>query len=389
MGKKDFFCAKGTLKNIAEGLKERCNENEKNLKVHLIYAFNGTGKTRLSHEFEKLVPQKTERTENEIPILNYNSDFEDIFYWEKESSHKLVVQNNSFLQFIINEQGEENEIVSYFQKITNKKINVNFHIDEKDNPSEEDTKDWITFDFMAGDDNTERNIKISKGEESCFIWSIFFKYIKIAIDEKKVSDETLKMTNKFDALKYIFIDDPVSSLDQNHLIELAIELSKVIRECAAIGLNVIITTHNTLFYNILYNEIKEKKSYFLTRLENGTNELIEKKGDANNALSYHLYLKDILVRAIESGKLKKYHFMLLRNLYEKTAMFLGYKSWGQILPQDDVSRYTRIMNLNSHSKLTDEEYRDLPEDDKVSVGVLVKHLIHNFKFFEEKNQNEH
>ena len=389
MGKKDFFCAKGTLKNIAEGLKERCNENEKNLKVHLIYAFNGTGKTRLSHEFEKLVPQKTERTENRIPILNYNSDFEDIFYWEKESSHKLVVQNNSFLQFIINEQGEENEIVSYFQKITNKKINVNFHIDEKDNPSEEDTKDWITFDFMAGDDNTERNIKISKGEESCFIWSIFFKYIKIAIDEKKVSDETLKMTNKFDALKYIFIDDPVSSLDQNHLIELAIELSKVIRECAAIGLNVIITTHNTLFYNILYNEIKEKKSYFLTRLENGTNELIEKKGDANNALSYHLYLKDILVRAIESGKLKKYHFMLLRNLYEKTAMFLGYKSWGQILPQDDVSRYTRIMNLNSHSKLTDEEYRDLPEDDKVSVGVLVKHLIHNFKFFEEKNQNEH
>ena len=389
MGEKDIVCAKDSLAKIAEGLKKNCDCPEKNHKTHLIYAFNGTGKTRLSHEFEKLVPQETGLTENRIPILNYNSDFEDIFYWEKGPSRKLVVQNNSFLQFIINEQGEENEIVSYFQKITNKKINVNFHIDEKDNSSEEDTKDWITFDFMAGDDNTERNIKISKGEESCFIWSIFFKYIKIAIDEKKVSDETLKMTNKFDALKYIFIDDPVSSLDQNHLIELAIELSKVIRECTAIGLNVIITTHNTLFYNILYNEIKEKKSYFLTRLEDGTSELIEKKGDANNALSYHLYLKDILVRAIESGKLKKYHFMLLRNLYEKTAMFLGYESWGEILPQDDVSRYTRIMNLNSHSKLTDEEYIDLPEDDKVSVGVLVKHLIHNFKFFEEKNQNEH
>ena len=169
MGKKDFFCAKGTLKNIAEGLKERCNENEKNLKVHLIYAFNGTGKTRLSHEFEKLVPQKTERTENRIPILNYNSDFEDIFYWEKGSSHKLVVQNNPFLHFIINEQGEENEIVSYFQRIINKKIDVNFHINEKDNPSEEDTKDWITFDFMAGGNDTDHNIKISKGEESCFI----------------------------------------------------------------------------------------------------------------------------------------------------------------------------------------------------------------------------
>lgn len=385
MGKKDFFCAKGTLKNIAEGLKERCNGHEKNLKVHLIYAFNGTGKTRLSHEFEKLVPQKTDRTENEIPILNYNSDFEDIFYWEKESSHKLVVQNNSFLQFIINELGEEKEIVSYFQKITNKGINVNFHINERD------TKDWITFDFMTGGNDTERNIKISKGEESCFIWSIFFNYMKIAIDEKKEPNEKLKTTNRFDALKYIFIDDPVSSLDQNHLIELAIELSKVIRECTAIGLNVIITTHNMLFYNILYNEIKEKKSYFLTRLEDGTNEIIEKKGDANNALSYHLYLKDILVRAIENRNIKKYHFMLLRNLYEKTAMFLGYKSWGEILPQDqdNVSYYTRIMNFNSHSKLTDEECGNLPDNDKEAVGVLVKHLIHNFKFFEEKNQNEH
>ncbi|WP_198233491.1 MULTISPECIES: anticodon nuclease [Bartonella] len=383
MGEKDFFCAKGTLKNIAEGLKERCDRHKKNLKVHLIYAFNGTGKTRLSHEFEKLVPQKTERTENKIPILNYNSDFEDIFYWEKESTHKLVVQNNSFLQFIINELGEEKEIVSYFQKITNKGINVNFHINERD------TKDWITFDFMTGGNDTERNIKISKGEESCFIWSIFFNYMQIAIKEKTASDNDEKTTDRFDALKYIFIDDPVSSLDQNHLIELAIELGKAIRECARIGLNVIITTHNTLFYNILYNEIKEKKSYFLTRLEDGTYELAEKKGDANNALSYHLYLKDILVRAIENRNIKKYHFMLLRNLYEKTAMFLGYESWGKILPQNKVSHYTRIMNFNSHSKLTEEEPGDLSADDIEAVGVLVKHLIHNFKFFEEKNQNEH
>ena len=383
MGEKDFVCAKGTLKNIAEGLKKRCDVHEKNLKAHLIYAFNGTGKTRLSHEFEKLVPQKIERKENKIPILNYNSDFEDIFYWEKESSHKLVVQNNSFIQFIINELGEENDIVSYFQKITNKRINVNFHINERD------TKDWITFDFMTGDNDTERNIKISKGEESCFIWSIFFNYMQIAIKEKTASDNDEKTTNKFDALKYIFIDDPVSSLDQNHLIELAMDLGEVIRNCNAVGLKFIITTHNTLFYNILYHEIDKKKGCFLTRFDDRTYELAEKKGDANNALSYHLYLKDILVNAIENGNIEKYHFMLLRNLYEKTAMFLGYESWREILPEGKRLYYSKIMNFSSHLKLTEEQFRDPLNEEKNMVNFLVKHLIEEFKFFEEKNQNEH
>lgn len=160
--------------------------------------------------------------------------------------------------------------------------------------------------------------------------------MQIAIREKTVSNNDAKMTNRFDALKYIFIDDPVSSLDQNHLIELAMDLGEVIRNCNAVGLKFIITTHNTLFYNILYHEINTKKGYFLTRLENGTYELVEKKGDANNALSYHLYLKDIIVKATKSRNIEKYHFTLLRNLYEKTAMFLGYESWGKILPEERV-----------------------------------------------------
>ena len=389
MGEKDFVCAKDSLAKIAEGLKKNCDCPEKNHKTHLIYAFNGTGKTRLSHEFEKLVPQKTRITENRIPILNYNADFEDIFYWKKGSSHKLVVQNNSFLPFIINEQGEENDIVYYFQNLIDKKIDVNFHINEKDNSSGGDTRDWITFDFMAGDNETERNIKISKGEESCFIWSIFFNYMQIAIREKMASDNDTKMTNRFDALKYIFIDDPVSSLDQNHLIELAMDLGEVIRNCNAMGLNFIITTHNTLFYNILYHEINRKKGYFLTRFDDGTYELAEKKGDANNALSYHLYLKDIIVKATKNRNIEKYHFNLLRNLYEKTAMFLGYESWGEILPQEKQLYYSRIMNFTSHSKLTDEEFRIPSEQEKNMVNFLVKHLIEEFKFFEEKNQNGH
>ena len=34
-------------------------------------------------------------------------------------------------------------------------------------------------------------------------------------------------TDQFDQLEYIFIDDPVSSLDENHLIELAVHTGTI------------------------------------------------------------------------------------------------------------------------------------------------------------------
>jgi len=59
-------------------------------------------------------------------------------------------------------------------------------------------------------------------------------------------------------LEYVFIDDPVSSLDDSHLIELAVDLATLIKNSAYIegnGLRFIITTHSPLFYNVLHNEL--------------------------------------------------------------------------------------------------------------------------------------
>ena len=49
-----------TLTEIAESLKAKAN------KVQLIYAFNGTGKTRLSREFKELIaPKEPDEEEQE------------------------------------------------------------------------------------------------------------------------------------------------------------------------------------------------------------------------------------------------------------------------------------------------------------------------------------
>ena len=64
--------------------------------------------------------------------------------------------------------------------------------------------------------------------------------------------------NKYDTLEYVFIDDPVSSLDDSHLIELAVDLAGLIKRSyfyKGQGLRFVITTHNPLFYNVLHHEL--------------------------------------------------------------------------------------------------------------------------------------
>ena len=88
-----------------------------------------------------------------------------------------------------------------------------------------------------------------------------------------------RSTSDFNQLKYVFIDDPVSSLDDNHLIEVASNLAFLIKESnkEKLGLHFIVTTHNPLFYNVLHNEFGNANKFRLEKLEDGTYELLAQK----------------------------------------------------------------------------------------------------------------
>ena len=60
-------------------------------------------------------------------------------------------------------------------------------------------------------------------------------------------------------------------------------------------------------------------------------ELEEKKGAANKAFAYHLHIKNLIEQAVDQNNVQRYHFTLLRNLYEKTAAFFGYKEWADLV----------------------------------------------------------
>lgn len=57
--------------------------------------------------------------------------------------------------------------------------------------------------------------------------------------------------------------------------------------------------------------------------------------DTNDSpFSYHLALLTELNKAILSDDIQKYHYNFLRNILEKTATFLGYGNWGELLPAE-------------------------------------------------------
>lgn len=422
------------LEEIAQQLKDT------DKKVQLVYAFNGSGKTRLSREFKKLIAQKIDvegdSDDSEQPELSrnkflyYNAFTEDLFYWDNDltldAEPKLKIQPNSFTDWILKDQGKEPDIVANFQHYATDKITPVFNVAYQSTGTDGEKIDIpenseITFrmnptntvtedeeGIVPGDEDQEEDgkasvteeedqedgasivteqyevVKISKGEESNFIWSVFVTLIEqvvAVLNEPEGDDPALE---QFKDLEYVFLDDPVSSLDENHLIELAVRLAELIGSSKS-DLKFVITTHSPLFYNVLYNEINNKTCYLLEKHEDGTFTLLEKHGDSNQSFSYHLHLKNTLEKAIADNKVEKYHFTMLRNLYEKTASFLGYKKWGDLLdtvPGDKDAYLKRIITFSSHRTLSNEEVREPTDQEKQTVKLLLDNLK-NYGYFQE------
>ncbi|MCA0381305.1 MAG: AAA family ATPase [Bacteroidetes bacterium] len=363
-----------SLIQIAQTLKDA------DKKLQLVYAFNGSGKTRLSREFKQLIAPKeleaVQEEDSDIKILYYNAFTEDLFFWDNDldadSDRKLIIQPNSFTDWVLREQGQDRNIVANFQQLTNDKLTPQFN----ENFTE------IRFSFERGNEDDTEFVKISKGEESCFVWSVFFSLMEQVVSVLNIAEKENRETDQYDKLEYIFIDDPVSSLDDTHLIELAVNISELIKSSTS-DLKFIITTHNPLFYNVIFNEfnrVKKTKKWLLEKLNDGTFALNEIQSDS--PFSYHLFLLAELEKATQpTGEIKKFHFNFLRNILEKTSTFLGYKNWEELLPQESrEAYYRRIINLSSHSKHNGEEIAIVEENDKRVLGFLVSEVKTKYGF---------
>ena len=361
MNKETKIASFKTIDKIADRLRDDLNSSNN----VLLYAYNGTGKTRLSMAFKNKGKRKRGGD-----TLYFNTFTEDLFTWDNDLEYddnrtlKINEKSNFFNGF--KELSLENRIFAHLERYAK----INFKIDYE--------KWTISFNRIIPNpeykprnpNNTEPEtieqdgIKISRGEENIFVFCIFLAICELVIDGVEA----------YKWVKYIYIDDPISSLDENNAITIANDLSNIIQKCKGRA-KVVISSHHSLFYNVMYNELrKSSRSYFLHKT---SKEEYRLQKTEDTPFFHHIALLCELKQRVEQYKkerkenkeniqtniLNTYHFNILRSILEKTAVFFGYTDFSFCLKDkkdededkdkadnENENLYARALNIMSHGR---------------------------------------
>lgn len=344
-------------KEIAESL---------NTKDILVYAFNATGKTRLS-----VLLDKNDYEEENIKSLSYNAIVEDYFSWDNEKFTFKIITGTWLFNFI-NDEGLDGDIIDVF----------NNFIEADIKPEIDLTTGEMRF-YVTDIGGSKKAVKISKGEERLFQWSVFYSVLKRATDllAEKEEDRSLKM---FNHLKYIVIDDPISSLDDYKVYTLSMQILKLIKSVHArkISVSFLLLTHHALFYNIIFNTLRNRGKdsaafYFLNKID----EEYELKDVKNNqlAVSHIVMLKEIK-RAIQSNNLRKKDFNKFRSVLEKTSIYLGFEKWQDLFEgYKETEAVQKIINMNSHEKYVEMDTEFLTNEQIQILTSAFNYFVEEYK----------
>ncbi len=314
------------LRTVLDGPAEK---PEKAKRFVLLYGHNGVGKTQLSMAFKNIGRQQDARD-----TLYFNAYTEDLFGWDNDlagdSDRKLVLNTASRFFAGLSELEMDTRIRPLLQRYAD----FDFQIDPE--------AGLVRF-YPKG--NAEQPIKISRGEETMFIWCFFLAIVQLAMDG----------ADAYRWVKYIVIDDPISSLDEHNAIVVANHLGQFLARKDH-TIKTVISTHHALFFNVLWNELRlidrsKFQPWLLSRARTTGEFTLSYSGDT--PFFHHLALLEELCRARDSGQIYTHHFNALRGLLEKAQIFHGHDKFSVCIKQDasddpDATLYGRVVNIMSH-----------------------------------------
>lgn len=368
-----------SLRTLVTRLRDDLNNPTKPTQLVLMYAYNRTGKTRLSMEFKDAGKRKSKRNPTgTADTLYFNAYTEDLFIWENDlqgdSVRHLQINQDSRFFTALTELALDEAIASYLGRYADFDFDIDYTA-------------W-KVSFRKG---AEENIKISRGEQNIFIWCLF-----MAICERMLDGHVSYQSNK-----YIYIDDPISSLDDNNAISVACDLAKLLRRAASrkdssgapAPIKVVFSSHHALFFNVMCNEIARRvesepnvthKRYFLHRPNSDGAYTLQATEDT--PFFHHVATLAELKRAADpiAGRLYTFHFNALRSIMEKTASFFGHSSIAFCLKaldnEEDRALFNRALNLLSHGAYAIHEPTEMGEDNKDLFRRILGEFIAKFDF---------
>ncbi|WP_009881336.1 hypothetical protein [Brevibacterium aurantiacum] len=326
----------------------------------LIYAPNTIGKTRLAQYLKERDPDG---------VVLYNSFVEDVFTWDNERVVLKVNPASELLETIVT-QGLDSAIIDNFQAFTSGRIEPRLDFESGE----------VGFGIHKGDDSSTDGIKISRAEESIFVWSVYHSVLNDVIDTLSDSPE-LRSTTDYDQLTLAVIDDPVSPMDDVRIVSVALTLAALIKRASELDLKFVIATHHALFFNVLFNSLRRKsdRAYILARDPIAGWTLARQSKDS--PFSYHLGIIKDIQEAISANAIERSHFNQFRALLEKTANFLGHTGgWGDLLVGPDAGLVAKVLNLYSHDRFADIDAFDVAEEFKEAFRSEFQEFLKTFRW---------
>lgn len=356
-------------------------------KFILLYAYNGTGKTRLSGAFKDLGKRFDADGEPDgHDTLYFNAFTEDLFSWDNdllEDRHRVLRLNEQSRYF---GALATTEFDTRIRTLLNRYADFEFRINTEINRENRLTRAEVVFyrDKVNDDDKDAEDpigIKISRGEENIFIWCFFLAIVQLVLDGAEA----------YDWVKYIYVDDPISSLDEHNAIVVANHLIQVYREASGSNIQTVISTHHNLFFNVLHYELKnhfrgQASQYTLSReRHHNTYQLKEQTGDT--PAFHHVSALIEIDKAAREERIETFHFNMLRTILEKTALFHGYTHFGKCIkkgPTDaDGILHQRFVDLLSHGKYSMYEPNYMGEETRQYFRRIVREFLDRYQFNNE------
>lgn len=371
----------------------------------LIFAYNGTGKTRLSFDFAHHLRKEGSPKHT----LYYNAYTEDLFTWDNDldnnTQHRLLLNTGSdFIQGLAGYNFSDS-LRRYLSTFSDIDFDFNY-----DDPNKPDLPTSVTFSKHFQRQKTIKgvpktidykvdNIKISRGEERLFVWCLF----------RCILDQMVEGNPSYKDFEYIYIDDPISSLDDNNVIAFAEQLYSLIRKQLSFEreqynqgkqprrIKFIVSSHHALFFHVMLHGLNADRRlgrFFLSR-DKENNRLSLKSMDSDTPFYYNVAILSEINKAIDRNRLYTYHFTLLRSVMEKIREFFNHKDFSIILDGitymdetfdktafdrgDLIDFYARIVNVFSHQGSMFAP-KVMDEDSKTWAVTLFNHLVKKYQF---------
>lgn len=352
-----------TLEELAAHLRQQIAAQNK--KCTLIFAHNGTGKTRLSMAFkEQGKTRDADGTVTARDTLYFNAYTEDLFSWDNDLAHDRdrVLRMNTASAFF--DGLAELEMENRIRPLLRRHADFDFQIDY----GQGTILFWRETVKDAAGEDVPVPIKISRGEENIFIWCFFLTVAQLAIDGQEA----------YDWVRYLYIDDPISSLDESNAIAVAAHLARMLK--GQDRLKAVISSHHTLFFNVLCNELGRPWQFYLGREAAGW--VLRDTGQTPRF--YHVAMLKELHEAAQAGRLFTYHFTILRSIMEKTATFHGFNNLGDILKRDpddeDGILHFRYVQLLSHGGYSLFEPTEMQPENKDIFRSILADFMTDYRF---------